>query len=84
MIDPQLLEILVCPETKESVEMAPDELVTEINQAILAGKVVNRGGKKVAEQIDSGLLREDKRCLYPIRDEIPIMLVEEAIQLPLS
>ena len=50
MIDPQLLEILVCPETKEPVEMAPDKLVAEINEAISAGKVVNRGGNKVAEK----------------------------------
>jgi uncharacterized protein YbaR (Trm112 family) len=29
--------------------------------------------------IDSGLVREDKRYVYPIRQDIPIMLIDEAI-----
>jgi uncharacterized protein YbaR (Trm112 family) len=37
----------------------------------------------VTEPVDGGLVRSDGRFLYPIRDDIPIMLVEEAIPLPL-
>jgi uncharacterized protein YbaR (Trm112 family) len=83
MIDPELLEILACPETKEPVSPAPAELIERLNAAIRAGQVVNRGGEPVKEPVDGGLVRSDQRYLYPIRDEIPIMLIEEAIPLPL-
>ncbi|NIP61084.1 MAG: hypothetical protein GWM92_21735 [Gemmatimonadetes bacterium] len=81
MVDPELLEILVCPETKEPVRPADDELVARINRAVEEGSLVNRGGESVQEPIDGGLVREDGRILYPIRDDIPVMLIDEAIEL---
>lgn len=83
MIDPELLDILACPETKAPVQLAPAELVERINAAIAAGRLTNRGGETLTEPIDGGLVREDGKVLYPIRDEIPVMLIEEAIALPL-
>ncbi|HEX7929260.1 MAG TPA: hypothetical protein VF678_16815 [bacterium] len=82
MIDAQLLEILVCPETKEKVRPAEAVLVEAVNRAITAGKVKTRGGEAVKDAVDGGLVRADGKYLYPIRDEIPVMLVEEAIPLP--
>jgi uncharacterized protein len=79
MIDPQLLEILCCPETKQPVSMIEGDAIDRLNSAIASGKVVNRGGQKVEEKIDAGLLREDRKYLYPIRESIPIMLEDEAI-----
>ena len=84
MIDEQLLEILVCPETKESVAPAEPSLIESINAAIAKGKLKSRNGEVVGEPIDGGLVREDGKFLYPIRDEIPIMLIEESIALPLD
>ena len=84
MIDRELLEILVCPETKQPVRLAEPEVVTRINAAISRGGVTNRGGESVKEVISGGLIREDGKLLYPIRDEIPIMLIDEAIPLPES
>lgn len=79
MIDQELLEILACPETKEGVALADQSVIDKINEKIKAGEVKNRGGEKVTETIDGGLIREDGKYLYPIRDEIPIMLIDEAI-----
>jgi uncharacterized protein YbaR (Trm112 family) len=81
MIDDQLLEILCCPETKQPVALAPSDMIDRINAKITAGELLNRGGQKVQEKIDGGLVREDRKFLYPIRDEIPIMLEDEAISL---
>ena len=83
MIDAELIEILACPETKEPVKLAQAELIEKLNRAIGAGLIKNRGGDAVTEPVDGGLVRSDGRFLYPIRDDIPIMLVEEAIPLPL-
>jgi len=79
MIDKELLEILACPETKEGVVLADQPLVDAVNAAIRTGTLKNRGGETVTEPIDGGLVREDGKYLYAIRDEIPIMLIDEAI-----
>lgn len=79
MIDSELLSILVCPETKQSVRPADRALLDRVNRAIAEGTLVNRGGEKVEDEIPEGLVREDDRVLYPIRDDIPIMLIDEAI-----
>lgn len=81
MIDQQLLDILACPETHEAVSLADDTLIEGLNRKIEAGQLVNRAGEKVTEPISSGLVREDGRYLYAIRDGIPIMLVEQGIPL---
>ena len=81
MIDKELLAILACPETKEPVHLAEQELVDGINARIDKGEVVNRGEKPVEKKIDGGLVREDGAYLYPIDDGIPVMLIDEAIPL---
>ncbi len=81
MVHPELLKILVCPENKTPVTLADDALVAKINGAIESRSVKNRGGEVVDLKIDAGLIREDKAYLYPIRDDIPIMLIDEAIPL---
>ena len=84
MIDQELLDILACPETKEPVHLADQDLVDRINARIARGEVANRGGTKLEKKIDGGLVREDGAYLYPIDDGIPIMLIDEAIPLPRS
>jgi uncharacterized protein YbaR (Trm112 family) len=79
MVDPELLKILVCPENKTPVALADDDLIGKINSAITAGSLKNRGGDVITEEVDGGLVREDQAYLYMIRDDIPIMLIDEAI-----
>ncbi|MBX7254942.1 MAG: hypothetical protein K1Y02_01180 [Candidatus Hydrogenedentes bacterium] len=84
MVDPELLKILVCPENKTPVALADDATITALNAAIEQGTLKNRAGEKVEEKIDGGLIREDRAYLYPIRDDIPIMLIDESIPLEKS
>ena len=76
-----LLRILVCPDTKQPLKPAPAALVERLNARIARGVLKNRGGQLVQEALEGGLLREDGRFLYPIRHEIPVMLIDEAISL---
>ena len=80
-VDHRLLEILVCPQTKQPVKVAGADLLERVNQAVAAGTLKNRGGETVRDPISEGLVREDGRVLYPVRDDIPVMLLDEAIPL---
>ena len=79
MVDKVLLDILCCPETKQDLTLLDEKTIQKINKAIKEGTVKNRGGENVKETIDAGLLREDRKYLYPIREDIPIMLIDEGI-----
>lgn len=81
MVHEELLKILVCPETKQPVRLANSEVVDKINQSILAGSVKTVSGAAVSDSITGLLVREDGKRAYIIRDDIPIMLAEEAISL---
>lgn len=80
-IDQDLLAILCCPDTKQDVSLAPDSLIEKVNQRLAKGELKNKAGQVVSEKLDGGLLRADKKILYPIREDIPVMLIEEGIPL---
>ena len=81
MIDPELLKILCCPETHQEVRLAEPAVIEKLNGQIAERALTNRGGQPVTEKIDSGLVRADGNVLYPIRRNIPVMLVDEGIPL---
>ncbi len=80
-VNPELLEILVCPETKQPVAQAEESLLSKLNAEIEAGRLRTRGGEKVSKPIEEGLVREDGKVLYPVDDGIPVMLIDESIEL---
>lgn len=81
VVDADLLEILACPETHQTLRMASAEELETVNGAISSGSCSNAGGAKVEEALVAGLVREDGKVLYPVRDSIPVLLVEEGIGL---
>lgn len=80
-IDKELLAILCCPETKQVVSLADELLIQKLNAAIARGELKNVGNRSVSAELDSGLVRTDRKILYPIRDNIPVMLIDEGIPL---
>ncbi len=80
-VSPELLEILVCPESRQPVAVAPEDLLAKLNGEIEDGTLRNRGGEAVTSPITEGLLREDGKILYIVDDGIPVMLIEESIEL---
>ena len=80
-VDAELLEILVCPETRQPLSMAGADVLARLNAEVDAGRLKSRGGDKVGKRIDEGLVRQDGKVLYIVDDDIPVMLIEESIEL---
>ncbi len=74
-VDPDLLEILVCPRSKAELEVVslPEELRKELVEKY---REHFRDEEPVVEQ---GLYSPDSGLVYPIVSDIPIMLIEEAL-----
>lgn len=79
MINPELLQILCCPETHQPVALADAQLLGELNRAIRLGQVRNRGERLLNEPLAGALVRADAKVIYPIRNGIPVLLVDEGI-----
>ena len=74
-VDPELLEILVCPTTKGSLELVvlPDEVRRAVADRY---REHFRDEEPVVEQ---ALYCAESGLVYPIVSDIPIMLIDEAL-----
>ncbi len=81
MLNPDLLALLVCPETHQDVTLATPDEIASINAAIGLGQVRTAAGTDVEQPLEAALIRIDRAVAYPIRDGIPIMLVPEGLVL---
>ena len=78
-VDGKLLEILCCPVSKTPLTVLGRQKLEKLNSAIAAGEALYVGGDKVAEPLQEGLITEDGKVIYPVQDDIPILLEEKGI-----
>lgn len=74
-VDPELLEILVCPKTKGELELV--ELSQELSEQLVEKYREHFGEEEPV--VSQGLYCSESQLVYPIVSDIPIMLVEEAL-----
>ena len=78
-IDGKLLEILCCPVSKTPLMRLPASRLDKLNSAIRAGGVETVRGDPVNEPLREALITEDSKVIYPVVDNIPILLEEQGI-----
>ncbi len=78
-IDGKLLEILCCPVSKTPLTVLGQKKLEKLNKAIESGEALYVGGDKVTDPLSEGLITEDGKVIYPVQDDIPILLEEKAI-----
>jgi len=81
VIDKDLLSILACPATHQPLSEADAALLARVNERVAAGKAVNVAGATVKDALEGGLVRQDGKIVYPVREGIPVLLVDEGIAL---
>ena len=78
-IDGKLLEILCCPVSKVPLRPLEASRLEKLNRAIEAGEVQTVRGEPVSEALAEGLITEDSKVIYPVVDDIPILLEDRGI-----
>jgi len=78
-VDGKLLEILCCPVSKTPLTVLSQEKLEKLNKAIKSGDALYIDGKKVTDSLQEGLVTEDGKVIYPVQDDIPVLLEEKGI-----
>jgi uncharacterized protein YbaR (Trm112 family) len=79
----EFVDMLRCPQSGARLNLGEPELVARVNQAIAGGRLHSRNGRLLTSPIDGLLIPADQaRIGYAIVDDIPILVADEAIELP--
>ena len=78
-MDRKLLDILVCPATRQPLSLLEPAGLDALNRAIASGGVTRSDGSPQAEPLRAALLTRDRRTAYRVDDGIPVLLAEEAL-----
>ena len=79
--DQRLLDIVCCPATHLPLKLMPESTLARLNARIGAGTLRFRDDSPVTEPLAQALVTSDDRLAYAIRDDIPLLLEEQAIPL---
>lgn len=78
-VDGKLLEILCCPVSKTPLNALSTDKLDKLNAAIAQGEVLYVGGETVQASLQEALMTEDSKVIYPVQDDIPVLLEEKGI-----
>lgn len=78
-MDRKLLDLLVCPATRQPLALLDKPGLEALNRAIAAGGVKRADGTAQTEPVREALITRDRKTLYRVEDGIPVLLIEEGI-----
>lgn len=80
-MDPKLLDIICCPVFREKLSFVTPKELQVINTAIESKTIKKLGGSVAKDIVTNALINSSKTLLYPIEDDIPVLLDDAAIEL---
>ena len=80
-IDAALLDILCCPLTQVPLQRLPESRLAKLNELITEKRIKNESKVVVEMPLEAALVTRDGKLAYPIRDGVPILLIEQGIAL---
>ena len=78
-VNGKLLEILCCPVSKTPLIVLGRQKLDKLNSAIKSGEALFVDGEKVTDPLQEALITEDGKVVYPVQDDIPVLLEEKGI-----
>ncbi|MDR0183199.1 Trm112 family protein [Lysobacter arvi] len=78
-MDRKLLDLLVCPTTRQPLQLLDNRGLTALNAAIQNGGLLRADGSAQTETLHEALITRDRKTVYRVDDGIPVLLAEEAM-----
>ncbi len=78
-MDRKLLDLLVCPTTRQPLSMLDSHGLQALNAAIAGGGVTRADDTVQTEPLREALVTRDRKTVYRVEDGIPVLLAEEAL-----
>ncbi len=78
-VDRILLDVLVCPVSKQPVFPADQEMLDLLNRLIQKGKICSADGKSVERPVSEALITRNHGMIYRVEGGVPIMLEDQGI-----
>ena len=78
-MDRKLLDLLVCPTTRQPLSLLDAAGLSALNAAIQAGGIVRDDGNPQSAPLAEALVTRDRKTVYRVDDGIPVLLAEDAI-----
>ena len=78
-MDRKLLDLLVCPATRQPLALLDRAALAALNATAEAGKLRRADDTPQSAPLREALVTRDHRIVYRIDDGIPVLLVEEGI-----
>lgn len=78
-MDRKLLDILVCPATRQPLALLDKAGLDAINRAIGNGTLTRADASPQSAPLREALVTRDRKTVYRIDDGIPVLLAEESL-----
>lgn len=74
-----MLDILCCPVSRQPLAPASDRQLQALNRAVAEGRLARADGSLQPAPLTAALVTRDRRTVYRIDDDIPVLLADEGI-----
>ena len=78
-MDRKLLDILVCPITRQPLALLDASGLEALNRAIVTGCVLRIDGSPQREPLHAALVTRDRKTVFRIEDDSPMLCAEDAL-----